>query len=130
MVAPPVLLPHPPQSIPMLLYFAISKAKTHKHAVKRRRLRTKLKGAIDLIVTRGAHTAQLKPGVPQLEFDDEEVRERGDRWILPSKDPPSHCHSNLYRHIAFRLGVYLLPHLRLVPGALHQASLATSLFAP
>lgn len=94
-VAPPVSLPHPHQSISMLLYFAISKARTHKHAVKRRRLRTKLTGVINLIVTRGARTTKVQPGVPQLEFNDEEVRERGDKWILPSKSPNSHWRSNL-----------------------------------
>ncbi|XP_006455199.1 hypothetical protein AGABI2DRAFT_75906 [Agaricus bisporus var. bisporus H97] len=82
-VAPSILLPHPRKSIPMLLYFSISKAKTHKHAAKRRKLRTRFKEAINLVVTRGAQGTKDELGVPQLEFNDEEVRENGDKWILP-----------------------------------------------
>ncbi len=67
----------------MSLYFSIGKARTHKHAVKRRRLRTKLKGTINLVVTRGAQAKDIAPGVKALAFDNEIVRKRGNEWILP-----------------------------------------------
>lgn len=73
----------------MLLYFSISKAKTHKHAAKRRKLRTRFKEAINLVATRGAQGTKDELGVPQLEFNDEEVRENGDKWILPGKIKPT-----------------------------------------
>ncbi|KAF9453316.1 hypothetical protein P691DRAFT_719754 [Macrolepiota fuliginosa MF-IS2] len=82
-VAPPVLIPHPDASVPMSLYFSIGKARTHKHAVKRRRLRTKLKDAINLVVTRGAQAREAQSGTRELVFDEDEVRERGNQWILP-----------------------------------------------
>ncbi|KAJ3557288.1 hypothetical protein NP233_g11783 [Leucocoprinus birnbaumii] len=98
-VAPPILPSHPEGSIPMLLFFQTSKAKTHKHCVKRRRLRTKLKGVIELIVTHGAKTDDTK----QLIFNEEEVRQRGDKWILPDWaylcSPDAACYMATYAEL-------------------------------
>lgn len=69
--------------MPMNLYFSIGKARTHKHAVKRRRLRTKFKEAINLVVTRGAEVPKSSTDAEELSMNDEEVQQRGDKWILP-----------------------------------------------
>ncbi|KXN88437.1 hypothetical protein AN958_07343 [Leucoagaricus sp. SymC.cos] len=79
-VSPPLLIPHPKGSIPMSLYFSIGKARTHKHATKRRRLRTKIKEAINLIVTRGA---SVDEETKEMTFNKDEVQKRGHKWILP-----------------------------------------------
>jgi hypothetical protein len=82
-VTPPVLTSHPEGSIPMSLYFSIGKARTHKHAVIRRRLRTKFKAAINLVVTRGAGVEETSTDAQELTLNADGVRQRGDKWILP-----------------------------------------------
>lgn len=72
----------------MTLYFSIGKARTHKHAVKRRRLRTKFQEAINLVVTRGAQAKDTAAGVKELVFDQEVVQNRGSKWILPGTRVP------------------------------------------
>jgi len=82
-VTPPILTAHPRGSIPTTLFFMTSKARTHKHCVIRRKLRTKTKEAMNLIVTRGAKAKDPSSDTTELVFDDEEVRQRGDKWLLP-----------------------------------------------
>ncbi|KAF5350625.1 hypothetical protein D9756_008691 [Leucocoprinus leucothites] len=82
-VAPPLLMSHPKGSIPMTIFFTTSKARTHKHCTKRRRLRTKIRGVINLIVTRGAAVRDAASDLKGIIFNDDEVRQRGDKWILP-----------------------------------------------
>jgi len=82
-VTPPILTAHPRGSIPTTLFFMTSKARTHKHCVIRRKLRTKTRETMNLIVTRGAKAKDPGSNVTELVFDDDEVRQRGDKWLLP-----------------------------------------------
>lgn len=82
-VTPPVLTSHPQGSIPTTLFFMVSKARTHKHCVVRRRLRTKIRETMNLIVTHGARSKDTGLNATELIFDDDDVRRRGDKWLLP-----------------------------------------------
>jgi len=82
-VTPPVLTAYPRGSIPTTLFFVTSKARTHKHCVIRRKLRTKTKEAMNLIVTRGAKAKDPGSNDTELVFDDDEVQQRGNKWLLP-----------------------------------------------
>jgi len=82
-VTPPILTAHPRGSMPTTLFFMTSKARTHKHCVIRRKIRTKTKETMNLIVTRGAKAKDPGSNVTELVFDDDEVRQRGDKWLLP-----------------------------------------------
>lgn len=57
-----------------------------KSAVIRGRIARRLKEAVALIVTRGAHVVRDENGEEQTQFKQDEAG--GERWILPSKDFP------------------------------------------
>ena len=68
--------------IPMSYLTATSKERMGNKTHMRRRITTRIKTALNLIVTRGAYEDQSNIQIPRLKFDNEEASIMGERWIM------------------------------------------------
>ncbi|KAG6832196.1 hypothetical protein H0H87_002306 [Tephrocybe sp. NHM501043] len=71
-----------PNAIPMSIMNATSKKRTSNKRHIRGKIGSKLKIAINLIVTRGADVVEIN-GKPRLVMNDNEAIEMSDKWISP-----------------------------------------------
>jgi hypothetical protein len=71
--------------IPMSYITATSKERMGQKTHMRRRITTRIKTTLNLIVTRGAYVDQSETHLPQVKFDDEEASLMGEKWVMQGK---------------------------------------------
>ncbi|KAG6909317.1 hypothetical protein DXG01_001116 [Tephrocybe rancida] len=103
-VAPILLGGAKPNAIPMSVINATSKKRTSNKRHIRAKIASRLKIAINLIVTRGANVAEVN-GKPKLVMNDQEAVEMSDKWI-----------SRGWTYIFFpTLEIYRMPYHDMIP---------------
>lgn len=71
--------------IPMSYLTATSRERMGNKTHMRRRITTRIKTALNLIVARGAYMDQSNIQPPRLKFDNEEASVMGEKWIMQGK---------------------------------------------